>query len=960
MSSIALNVPKSQKQARSEAIGIIRHALEVVTQPGQTVELRIPGIQGKRTDSGYFNDLDKLAVAAADYESRAEGVYITLNPVQPALLARSANRVREYAKQTTADKDILLRRWIFIDFDPVRPAGISSSDEENQLAIERASACRERLAQRAIPAILANSGNGAHLLIPIDWPNDDASTTLIKDFLALIDARFSDERVKVDTGMIGASHLIKLYGTMARKGDSIAERPHRRSCLLDVPELLDPVSAETIRKLTAAATPMNSTPPQETERKDRDEDVDRTLIDAVKARFDLVAYAERVFGVQALKDKGEFRLPGNGGLLINPDKGTWYHHSGHEGGDAFDLVGRQLYGATWSRRNADMFVQVLHEAASFAGVALPPPKIKAKVSTNEAGTSEKHDGAAKLDLFDAAKAWQVKHGQDLAWDTDRGMWRRWIGTHWQIERTSETLDVQAAQMLREVGIPVSGGHKTDGLLKFARGLCKQQFKVTHPVVNFKNGTLEVLEKKLRDHQRTDLLTRCLPHEYSENGNYQRIQTFLGRTMPDPVARQAYMTHIGVALIGDTTLHKTVVLFGPTRSGKSTLLKLAQATLGYKPGQFPTSTLFSSEGRGANSRAAWIDSNPNLVCLDEFPQDALSGEGEELFKSMTAHGGVSMWLKYQDERAENTWTPKLMFATNNRLRYRDQSGALTRRLLIIECPNSIPDAKQDSDLLKKLDTELGAFAVACIRLAVQAQQQRKYPESDSMSNLLSDIETNGDSIKLWLLENCVFEEDAFETTAALYQDYRLWCDENGVNPASRPRMRDVICTYRPTITASRRRTVDPKTGEVKAIWGLVGVRLRTPFDDLPESDDPVEPETGSGDEGDNDAIRSSDPVDSSKLSETQEVADSTSESAIGKFSENDRITGSPLVETSPATPEYVPKVPDLLSDPALGTVCTQPTLLTPADMPPERVDLSRYFPDLAPNTQRSRSTRDRPK
>ncbi|MCC7206402.1 MAG: hypothetical protein IT323_03795 [Anaerolineae bacterium] len=52
-------------------------------------------MQGKRTDSGYFTDL--LAGVAAVYENRAEGIYITLNPVQPALLARGSNRVREYA-----------------------------------------------------------------------------------------------------------------------------------------------------------------------------------------------------------------------------------------------------------------------------------------------------------------------------------------------------------------------------------------------------------------------------------------------------------------------------------------------------------------------------------------------------------------------------------------------------------------------------------------------------------------------------------------------------------------------------------------------------------------------------------------------------------------------------------------------------------------------------------------------
>ena len=227
MTPIGSTIHKTQAASREEAIALMRRTLSVVFQPGDTLELRIPGIQGKRTDSGYFNDFDALAKAAASYDGRAEGIYITVNPVQPALLARSVNRIREYAKQTSADKDVPRRRWLFIDFDPVRPAGISSSEEEHQAAIERAKACREWLAQHGIHALLADSGNGVHLLIPIDWPNDGAATVLIKAFLVLLDSMFSDEQVKVDTGMVGASHLIKLYGTLACKGDDLA--PLRRT-----------------------------------------------------------------------------------------------------------------------------------------------------------------------------------------------------------------------------------------------------------------------------------------------------------------------------------------------------------------------------------------------------------------------------------------------------------------------------------------------------------------------------------------------------------------------------------------------------------------------------------------------------------------------------------------------------------------------------------------------------------
>ena len=36
-----------------------------------------------------------------------------------------------------SEPDILKRRWLLIDIDPQRPAGVSSSDEEKALALEK-------------------------------------------------------------------------------------------------------------------------------------------------------------------------------------------------------------------------------------------------------------------------------------------------------------------------------------------------------------------------------------------------------------------------------------------------------------------------------------------------------------------------------------------------------------------------------------------------------------------------------------------------------------------------------------------------------------------------------------------------------------------------------------------------------------------------------------------------------
>ncbi|MHB8751476.1 MAG: DNA primase family protein, partial [Aggregatilineales bacterium] len=444
----------------------------------------------------------------------------------------------------------------------------------------------------------------------------------------------------------------------------------------------------------------------------------------------------------------------------------------------------------------------------------------------------------KPDLMDLAHAWKQRFANEWAWDTKVSTWRHWTGTHWQLEREPETLDLLAVEVMRLMGVPVSSGSKIDSVIRLARALSKRQFAPARRQINFQNGTLDLDTLTGHLHTASDNLTSCLPYDYDRNGEYPAIARFLGHAIPDKDGQRAYMAHIGLALIGDTTLHKALVLIGPPRSGKTTLLKLAQRTLGVPPGQFPSAILFSSESRGANSRATWLDQSPHLVCLDEFPEEAVRDEGEEIFKSMSAHGGVSMWLKYRDERAENTWTAKLMFATNNRMRYRDPSGALTRRLLVVECPNSLPDERLDGTLLDKFVPELGGFAAACIKLALQVLDTRTYPESAAMRALLGDIERNGDAVKLWLSENCTFEVGAFTPTQALYNNFRSWCEENGLHPVSRPKLRDMMCGYQPGIRCTKQRTIDVHSGATKPMWGMVGVRLRSGKDDLTEESAPV--------------------------------------------------------------------------------------------------------------------------
>ena len=239
-SSVLRSVPEGLDVKTDE----ILRAVQVLRQPGEVTEIR--AFSGRGTISGYFNDFRELAKCAARLDDRGYQVYMTLNPVVPALLARSENRLESRMKGTTTDADIVKRVWLPIDLDPVRPSGISASDSEKQAAAQRAIEIRGYLAEKHWPDPLeADSGNGAHLLYRIELPNDRESLELVKGVLVALDFMFSDSAVSVDTGVANAARIWKLYGTTARKGDSTKDRPHRRSRLLTVPGVFqEPAIAE--------------------------------------------------------------------------------------------------------------------------------------------------------------------------------------------------------------------------------------------------------------------------------------------------------------------------------------------------------------------------------------------------------------------------------------------------------------------------------------------------------------------------------------------------------------------------------------------------------------------------------------------------------------------------------------------------------------------------------------------
>lgn len=211
----------------------IRKTIHVLKPEGSLFELRCHETNG-RIHSGYFCQADAAIDRLRTLNLTSGNVYITLNRIKDSCYSREQReRFVTNVKPTTGDSDIEGYEWLFIDADPRRPAGVSSTDEQLQNAKEvgnRVYAFMRNLGFNE--PVTAMSGNGIHLLYRVRLKNSEENKTLIKRCLLVLDMLFSTEEVTIDTANHNPARICKLYGTMARKGSNTPENPHRMSCLL--------------------------------------------------------------------------------------------------------------------------------------------------------------------------------------------------------------------------------------------------------------------------------------------------------------------------------------------------------------------------------------------------------------------------------------------------------------------------------------------------------------------------------------------------------------------------------------------------------------------------------------------------------------------------------------------------------------------------------------------------------
>lgn len=228
----------------------IRKAIQVLKPDGELFEVRIIGSSSKPM-SGYFKNADALIQAFGKVDLRDTNIYITINQIDNSLASRKQANHFIKGATSTSDNDVNGYEYLFIDLDPQRSTGISSSREEYLEACQRAKNIAQYLENLGFEKpIKAVSGNGAHLLYRIKLANNDKNKKLVERCLKALALLFNDDVVQVDTSNFNPSRVCKLYGTLAQKGADTEERPHRMSRIFEYPDEVKVTDIKYLEKLS--------------------------------------------------------------------------------------------------------------------------------------------------------------------------------------------------------------------------------------------------------------------------------------------------------------------------------------------------------------------------------------------------------------------------------------------------------------------------------------------------------------------------------------------------------------------------------------------------------------------------------------------------------------------------------------------------------------------------------------
>ncbi len=427
---------------------------------------------------------------------------------------------------------------------------------------------------------------------------------------------------------------------------------------------------------------------------------------------------------------------------------------------------------------------------------------KAVASRNGSHPQTAHDRAGEDVAVD-----DLRHARELLrlwrgivrWCTERRQWLCWNGTVWEAV-PDEAMTVRAMETLRQryAGQIAEPGADVRDLSARLRETCSKprmeralavlagmegilahasDFDRDVDAINTATGIVDLRTGAVEPHAPERLFTRSTGAKYDPQADCPRWRQFLLEIFDGDVQLADFVQRaVGYSLLGGNPEHLLFILHGTGANGKSTFLAVLRTVLGEYAGTVPRDALVTTKQAQDAKRTAYAAlAGIRFGVLNELSDESVLAS--TALKDLTSGDTLAVRSLYENYREVRLQLTPFV-ACNVKPRITEHTPAVWRRLRLIPFPVTIPPARRDPLLAEKLLAEADGILAWAVAGAVD-YCRHGLREPAGVLEATAEYRTQEDVLSAFLEECCEFAPRAQTPTAELYQAYRMWSQETGI-------------------------------------------------------------------------------------------------------------------------------------------------------------------------------------
>ena len=303
------------------------------------------------------------------------------------------------------------------------------------------------------------------------------------------------------------------------------------------------------------------------------------------------------------------------------------------------------------------------------------------------------------------------------------------------------------------------------------------------LINCQNGTYDLKALQFREHDWRDFLTMQTNFEYTVRTDVtcERWLHFIDEVTEGDKDKASFLQRaLGYSMIGKANEECMFILHGKTtRNGKSTLLDAINHLLGDYSTQAPVELICKTDRAKSTENASPVLARlkgKRMVTMSE--SDAGGKLDEEIIKQYTGGEEITARELYQ---MPITFLPQftMWLSCNDLPAVHDRSLFASSRLKVIEFNRHFTEAEQDKglkDYFRTQEAMRGIFSwlvdgyFLYLRFGLTM--------SDSLKSVVKQYEKDNDLVVQFLEDKCEVDPDGWTSAKSLYDNYKIWCTQNG--------------------------------------------------------------------------------------------------------------------------------------------------------------------------------------